>query len=105
MSTSAYGGLIRRDIVLHNTKRVTSDKFQQAEREKKRNGKHPQGAVISISEVWNHILKYPEVITNLNFVMIQKNSLVTRTGKLLQNTDNPTNNNFTQSVLMSLIIP
>ena len=51
---------------------------------------------MSVNEVWDHILKYPEVITYLNFVMIQKTSLEKRTGKSLKNTENPTNNNFTQ---------
>ena len=71
VSTSADGSLIRSEMFLHYTKCVTSDRVQQVEREKKRNWKHPQGAVISINEVWHHILKYPEVITNLNLVMIQ----------------------------------
>ena len=43
------------------------------------------------------MLKYPEFITNLNFFIIQKTSLESRTGKSLQNTDNPENNNLTQS--------
>ena len=81
---------------LDNTKRVTSDKVQQSEQERKRNWKHPQGTVISINEVWHHILKHPEVINNPNFVMIQTTSLETITGESLQNPDNPTNNNFTQ---------
>ena len=97
MSTSDDGSLILRAFVLHNTKRVTSDKVQQEEREKKQNWKHPQGTVISINEVWHQILKYPEVITNMNFVIIQSTSLETITGKSLRITDNPTNNNFTQS--------
>ena len=42
-------------------------------------------------------MNYPEVITNLNFIIIQTTLLETRTRKLLQNPDNPTNNNFTQS--------
>ena len=88
MSTSADGILIRRAICFHNNKRVTSDKFQQEELEKKLNWKHPQGTVISFNEVWHHILKYPEVITNLNFYMIKTTWLETRTGKSLQNTDN-----------------
>ena len=33
----------------HNTKRVTSDKFQQEEQEKKRNWKHLPGTVISVN--------------------------------------------------------
>ena len=82
---------------MENTKRGTSDKVQQSEQEKKRSWKHPQGTVISINEVWHHILKYPEVITNLNLVMIQTASLETRTGESLQNPDNPTNKNYTQS--------
>ena len=68
VSLSADGSLIRRANVLHNTKRVTSDKFQQAEREKKRNWKNPQGTVISVNEVWHHILKYPEFINNMIFL-------------------------------------
>ena len=59
-------------MFLHNTKHVTSDKVQQAEQEKKRNWKHRQGTVISINEFWHHILKYPELITNLNLVIIQR---------------------------------
>ena len=55
VSTYANGSLIRRAMFLHNTKRATSDKSQQAEREKKQNWKHPQGTVISINEVWHHI--------------------------------------------------
>ena len=90
VSTSADGSFIRRVIFLYNTKHVTFDKPQQEEREKQRNWKHPQGRVISFNEVWNHILKYTEVITNLNFVIIQKTLLETRTGKSLQNPDNPT---------------
>ena len=37
VSKSAVGSLIRHAMFLHNTKRVTSDKVQQVEREKKRN--------------------------------------------------------------------
>ena len=97
VSTYAGGILIRRANVLHNTKYVTSDKFQQAELQKKRNFKQPQGTVISINEVWHHILKYQEVITNLNFVTIQFFLLETRTGKSPRNPYNPNNNNFTRS--------
>ena len=75
VSKSADGILIRQEIVLQNTQHVTYDKFQQAEWEKKRNWKHPQGTVTSVDEVWNHILKYLEVITNLNVVMTQTTSL------------------------------
>ena len=68
-------------IIFQNTKRVTSDKFQQGEIEKNQNWKHLQGTVMIVNEVWHHILKYPEVITSLNFVMIQTTSSGTRTGK------------------------
>ena len=87
MSTSSDGTLVRRANFLHNTKRVVSDKVQQAEREKKRSWKHPQGTVISVNEVLHHILKYPEVITDLNFIIIQTTSLEARTGKSLRNPD------------------
>ena len=59
--------------------------------------KNSQGTVISVIESWYHIFKYPEVITNLNFLMIQTTMLETRTINSLQNPDNPTSNNFTQS--------
>ena len=68
VSTSADGSLIRYAIFLHNTKPAISDKVRQSEQENKRNWKHPQGTVISVNEVWHHILKYPEVITNMNFL-------------------------------------
>ena len=96
MSKSTDGSLIQLACFLKNTKHVTSDKVKQAEQDNKRNWKHTQGKVISINEVWHHILKYPEVITNLNFVIIQTTFLETRTRKSLQNPDNLTNNNFTQ---------
>ena len=83
-------------IFLHNTKRVTSAKVQQAEQERKWHRKHPQETVISVREFWYHILKYPEVINNLDFVMIQTTSLETRTGESLWSSDNQTNNNFTK---------
>ena len=81
---------------MENTNFFTSNKFQQAEQEKKRNWKNPQGKFISVNEAWHHILKYPEVITNLNFVIIQTTSLESITVNSLQNTDDSTNNNFTQ---------
>ena len=59
MSTSSDGSLIRCENVLHNTKRVNSDKFQQAELDKKRDWKHPQGTVIITNKVWHQILEYP----------------------------------------------
>ena len=81
---------------MDNTNFFTSNKFQQAEQEKKRNWKHLQGKLISVNEAWYHILKYPEVITNLNFVIIQTTSLESITVNSLQNIDDSTNNNFTQ---------
>ena len=59
--------------------------------------KIPQGTVISVNEVWNNSFNYPEIITNLNFVMIQKTSSETRTEKSLRNPENLTNINFSQS--------
>ena len=91
VSTSADGRFIWCASCLKNTKRVTSDKVKQAKLEKKRNCKHPQGTFISV------ILKYPEVITYLNFIMIQTDLLEKRTGKSLRNIDNPKKKMFTQS--------
>ena len=81
MSIYDYGSLIGRTLFLYNNKHVTSDKFQQVEREKKQNWKHPQGTVIIVNKFCHHILKYTEVITNLNFVMIQKTFLEKITGR------------------------
>ena len=97
MFTSDDGSLILSANVLHNTKHFTSHKVEQPEQEKKRKWKHPQGTVISVNEVLHHIFKNPEVITNLNFVMMQNVLLETRTGKWLQNLENPTKTYFTQS--------
>ena len=69
VSSAADGTLIRREHFLHNTKRVTSDKVQQEQRENKRDWKHPQGHVVSTNEILHHILKYPEVYSNLNFIL------------------------------------
>ena len=82
---------------MRNTKCFTSDKLQQAKLEKKQKLEHRQGTVISINEVCQHILKYPEVITNMNFFMIKTTLLEKRTGKSLRNLDNLANNNFTRS--------
>lgn len=85
------GGLIRRDNMLHNTKQVTSDKVKQMEREKKRNWKHPQGQVVSTNEILHHVLKYPEVYTDLCFVRIPTTSLETRTGKSIRSKEEANN--------------
>ena len=97
MSTSGDVSLTGCAIFLQNAKHFISNKFQQAELEKKCKWKHPQGTVISVNEVWQHILKYPEVITIMNFVMIQTTLLESRTEKSLQNPENGTNKNVTQS--------
>lgn len=87
IATTSSGTLVRRGNFLHNTKRVTSDVVQQKERESKRSWKHPQGRVVSLNEIWHHLLKYPETYSNLRFVVIQSTSLETRTGKSLRNPD------------------
>ena len=87
ISTNVDGSLIRRDNMLHNTKRVTSDKVQQKEREKKRSSRHPTGTVICTNEILHHILKYPEVLTDLIFTQIQTTSIETRTRCSLRNPD------------------
>ena len=81
---------------LHNTKIVDYDKFQQEEQDNKWNCKHLKGTFINVNEVWHYILKYPEVSTNMNFVMIQTTWLETRTGNSLRNHDNQANRHFTQ---------
>ena len=100
VSTTKDGALLRRSNFLHNTKRVTSERYQQKEREKMRSFKHPQGNVISVNQIIHHILKYPEVITNLKFIQVPTTSLETRTGKALRKPDTSNNavqqNNYNQ---------
>ena len=83
VSTNAGGSLIRRSNFLHNTKISSSVYHQQKEQELKRDYNHTLGRCISINEILHHILKYPEVITDLRFVIILTMSLELRTRDLI----------------------
>ena len=85
IATNIEGNLIRRDNMLHNTKRVISDKVQQLECEKKCSWRYPTGTVICTNEILHYILKYSEVLTDLRFVRIQTTSLEIRTSNKLKN--------------------
>ena len=90
MSAYADDTLIRRANFLHNAKNVRKKDLEASAR-----------TIVSVNEVWYHILKYPEMITNLNFIVIQTTSLESRTEKSLRNPDNEsssdTNNNQNQN--------
>lgn len=92
VATNANGDLIRRSNFMHNTKISSSNYFQEKEREKKRDWKHPQGRCMSINEILHHILKYPEVITDLRFEDIPTVSLELRTGISLKTRTHQTQN-------------
>ena len=83
VSTNADGSLIMRSNFLHNTKISSSVYHQQKEQELKREYNHTLGRCISINEILHHILKYPEVITDLRFVIIPTMSQELRTGDLI----------------------
>jgi predicted GIY-YIG superfamily endonuclease len=75
--------LMTKAAFLHNTK-VTSSKINEdKERGKKKENGYPQGRCISHMEMLHHIFRYPEVITNLNFVSIPTMPLEFRAGMAL----------------------
>ena len=74
------GQLVTKGQFLHNTKITTSKKNEDDFREKDRFRNHPQGRAISQNEMVNLLLKYPETITNLNFIYISTLPLEFRAG-------------------------
>ena len=79
------GNLVTKATFLHNTK-VTSSKINEEKEKKKQDKGYPQGRVISHMEMLHHMLKYPEVITNLNFISIPTMPLEFRAGLAMDST-------------------
>lgn len=77
------GELIRQAHYLHNTKIVSSKIAQEKEREKDRKTKNKHqvhGRCISINEMYHHMLKYPDVYTDLEFKKVPTTALEFRIG-------------------------
>ena len=74
------GQLVTKGQFLHNTKITTSKKNEDDFRQKDRFRNHPQGRAISQNEMVHLLLKYPETITNLNFIYISTLPLEFRAG-------------------------
>ena len=64
------GQLVTKGQFLHNTKITTSKKHEDDARAKRRDNNHPQGRAISQNEMVHLLLKYAEIITNLNSIHI-----------------------------------
>ena len=73
--------LVTQATFLHNTK-ISSSKIAEDKARKKNDGK-PQGRCISHLEMLHMQLKYPEVITNLDFVKLTTMPLELRGGILI----------------------
>ena len=67
-------------MFLHNTKVSTSKINEDKAREDKRENSHVQGRVISHMEMLHVMIKYPEIINDLDFINIPKLPLEFRAG-------------------------
>ena len=74
------GVLISQSTFLHNTKVNTSKINEEKHLEKQRNKDHPRGRAISLMEMLQVMLEYPEVYTNLVFEHIPTQPLELRPG-------------------------
>ena len=82
VSTDAHknGTLISQTTFLHNTKIATSAHHEEKARQKDRNSKKPKGRVISLCEMYQVQLRYPEVHSDMEFEQIQTTPLEFRAG-------------------------
>jgi predicted GIY-YIG superfamily endonuclease len=72
------GRLVTQANFLHNTK-ITSSKMGEDKERMKNEGK-PQGRCISHLEMLHMLLKYPEIVTNLDFIKVTTMPLELRAG-------------------------
>ena len=64
------GRLVSKATFLHNTKVSSSKNAQDSERQK--NASKPQGKCMAVLEMLHVMLKYPEIVTNLEFIKLQQ---------------------------------
>ena len=82
VKVDGQGQLVTQANFLHNTK-VLSSKIGE-DRERKKNEHKPQGRCISHMEMLHMMLKYPEVVTNLDFVKVTTMPLELRSGIVIK---------------------
>ena len=70
--------MVTKATFLHNTK-VTSSKMGE-DKDRLNNKKKPNGNVISVLQMLHHILQYPEIVTNLEFIKVSTMPLELRAG-------------------------
>jgi hypothetical protein len=70
INVDGQGQLVTKHHFLHNTKIATSKFNEENVRREKRDASHVQGRCISQMEMLHVMLKYPEIITDLNFINI-----------------------------------
>jgi predicted GIY-YIG superfamily endonuclease len=80
VNVDGKGQLTTKSVFLHNTKVTTSKINEDKARENSRDNSHVQGRAISHMEMLHVMLKYPEVITDLNFVKVPTLPLELRAG-------------------------
>ena len=64
------GRLVSKATFLHNTKVSSSKNAQDSEHQK--NATKPQGKCMAVLEMLHVMLKYPEIVTNLEFIKLQQ---------------------------------
>lgn len=82
IEVNGEGRLVTKSTFLHNTKISSSKMAEDKAREK--DHKKPQGFCISHLEMLHNMLKYPEVVTNLDFIKVPTMPLELRTGIVIE---------------------
>ena len=86
--TKKDGSMVTKSYFLHNTKVSSSEIAEEKEKDSRRDSNHPQGLCIAMTQMLHHMLRYAEVITDLNFVVISTLPLELRMGGIKVVTDN-----------------
>ena len=80
MDKKKKGNLVTQSTFLHNTKISSSKMGEEEVKKSKRNNHHPHGRCISLTEMLHHMLRYPEMFTDLVFIAISTMPLELRIG-------------------------
>ena len=78
VSVEGAGKLVTKAKFLHNTK-ITSSKMNE-DKNIYKHRKYPQGGFISHMEMLHVMLKYPEVVTNIDFIKVSTIALELQPG-------------------------
>ena len=82
VNVNGEGQFVTKSKFLHNTK-VASSKIAEDKKRQSDNGKN-QGRILIYFELLHVILKYPEVITNLDFERVTTMPLEMRAGVIIE---------------------